>query len=582
MPFVYALRGDRNWKHAPGTEGANRVSPLVAEVWGLVEKRAGLAATEIREELGRELTEAAVLRALHELWASLRVIPIYQAGGRETLWEPLQSRHKKAVTSGAGMSQVTALSVLVSVYLQSAVAASGDDVEAFLSPLTSRSKVREAVRGLTATRQLGLIQMETQSLLHVEGSLPEFPAEEKPLAEAGSRPTVRRPHPTSPEAIAASLRGEASGSAARPAYKRPASFAGKAIALRPPMRTSGGGSSPSAARRAAGGGGPDSRGGIRDARSGARPAFGAKGAPKGVSRSVPRSFSGEKSVARREPGTGLRADGTPKKTRWRDLPGGRPDQKGKPARFGPRREGGAATERPTRLSPEKLRPAAGAKVPYKRTSSQGGGKPFRPGGPNRPASRSAESARPSSRPYSGAARPSSGSRPSGGFAPRREGSRPFSGTRREGDAPASTGSRGPSNPRKYTPRPSSGVPAKSGGGYASRRSSVPGAGSSRPFSPRAGGPPSGGRRTSPGRPPFGKAPGAKAGGGRSYGSRPVGTGGSYGARPAGGRPSGPRPGFGQGPRPGTGRPRPGGFKPGGKPGGRPPTGKFKKRSESAE
>ena len=183
LPFVYALRGDRDWKRAPGTAGANRVSPLITHVWQLLERRGVLTPSEIQGELGKELTEAAVLRALHELWASLRVIPLYQADGQETLWEPLQSRHQKAITSGVGMSQVTALSVLASVYLQSVVAAGGDDAESFLSPLASRSKVREVIRGLTATRQLSLIQMETHSLLYVEGSLPEFPEAEKADAE---------------------------------------------------------------------------------------------------------------------------------------------------------------------------------------------------------------------------------------------------------------------------------------------------------------------------------------------------------------------------------------------------------------
>ena len=143
LPFVYALRGDRDWKHAPGTAGANRVSPLITHIWQLLERRGVLTAGEIQEELGKELTEAAVVRALHELWASLRVVPLYQTDGQETLWEPLQSRHQKAIISGVGMSQVTALSVLASVYLQSVVAASGDDAESFLSPLASRSKVRE-------------------------------------------------------------------------------------------------------------------------------------------------------------------------------------------------------------------------------------------------------------------------------------------------------------------------------------------------------------------------------------------------------------------------------------------------------
>jgi 23S rRNA pseudouridine2605 synthase len=470
LPFVYALRGDRDWKHAPGTAGANRVSPLITHVWQLLERRGVLTATEIQDELGKELTEAAVLRALHELWASLRVIPLYQTDGQETLWEPLQSRHQKAMTSGVGMSQVTALSVLASVYLQSVVAAAGDDAESFLSPLASRSKVREVIRGLTATRQLSLIQMETQSLLYVEGSLPEFPEAEKPVldsVDAAAKP-ARRPHPTSPAAMEATLRRSA-GTSPRPAYKRPASATTERGAGRPVART-GGGFRPGAGAR------PDSRDG-----TGFRPAAGAR--PFKPRTAAP--------IERSEPGTGLRADGTPKKPRWRDMPGGRPDQKGKPARFGPRKTEEATGEEAPRPAPRRepgeFRPAAGSKPTYKRTSAPREGKPFRPaasggsygagrttraarpagsfrptgtGGSARPSygGGSREGRRPPSRPFntgrppirrseSSAGADRSGSRPpsrsgDGRFTARPEGSRPFFRPRREdGAAPRRSGGR---------------------------------------------------------------------------------------------------------------------------------------------
>ena len=173
LPFVFAMRGDRDWKHAPGS-GTTRVSPLVQQVWKVLEKKGVLTADEIKDEIGRELTEAAALRALYELWSAMRVIPLYQHDGEPALWEMMQTRQQKALNAGTNMSQVTALSVLVSLYLESAVAATSDEVEIFLSPLTSRSRVREAVRGLTATRQLAMISMERETLLHVEGSLPEF------------------------------------------------------------------------------------------------------------------------------------------------------------------------------------------------------------------------------------------------------------------------------------------------------------------------------------------------------------------------------------------------------------------------
>ncbi len=356
LPFVYALRATGTVLSRSGYRWwANRVSPLIAHIWKLLERRGVLTAAEIQEGLGKELTEAAVIRALHELWASLRVVPLYQTDEQETLWEPLQSRHQKAITTGVGMSQVTALSVLASVYLQSVVAASGDDAESFLSPLASRSKVREVIRGLTATRQLSLIQMETQSLLYVDGSLPEFPEAEKPApnAEPDAKPAIRRLHPTSPQAMEAALRRNVAGSAARPAYKRPAAAASSGFQKRstcPPQRTGG------ASFRPAPGARPDPR---KRERGSYRPAG---GSPRPFK---PRTSPVEKSAPRSEPGTGLRPDGTPKKTRWRDLPGGRPDQKGKPARFGPRKTEGAGERQSShpvsRREPGGSRPATGSK-----------------------------------------------------------------------------------------------------------------------------------------------------------------------------------------------------------------------------
>ena len=621
LPFVYALRGDRDWKHAPGTAGANRVSPLITHVWKLLESRGVLTAGEIQEELGRELTEAAVLRALHELWAALRVIPLYQSDGQQTLWEPLQSRHQKAMSSGVGMSQVTALSVLASVYLQSVVAASSDDAESFLSPLASRSKVREVVRGLTATRQLSLIQMETQSLLYVEGSLPEFPDAEKPVLDAveAAAKSARRPHPTSPEALEATLRRSVAGSTPRPAYKRPAE--GERRPGRPPARSGGSTFRPAAGAR------PESREregkSFRPATGGARPAFRS-------STSRPSAFRPKSApIARSEPGTGLRADGSPKRPRWRDMPGGRPDQKGKPARFGPRETEGATGEESSRPAPRRepgeFRPAAGSKPPYQRGSSPREGKPFRPaasgrsfgagsptgtfrpsgpGGASRPGrpsfgGSSREGGRSPSRPFNTGRPPirsndsRSGSRPpsrSGDrrFTARPEGSRPFSRPRREGgDAPRTPREGAPGDDRKFTPR----TPRP--GGFSSSR---PSSGGARPYSARSGGTerPSAGRpspggssygksfspgRPSSGRPPSDRPPSDRPKTGKSFGDFPARKkpgGSGIGSRP----PS--RGGFASGSRPGGGRSGPGAGRPktgfGSKPGGRPPS-KFKKRPE---
>jgi hypothetical protein len=86
----------------------------------------------------------------------------------------LRQRFQKAIAEGASTSQVTAISVLASIYLQAVIAASMEDVELFLAPLTARSKVREVLRGLVATRQVHTISLGHAPHFYVAGTLPEF------------------------------------------------------------------------------------------------------------------------------------------------------------------------------------------------------------------------------------------------------------------------------------------------------------------------------------------------------------------------------------------------------------------------
>ena len=174
LPYVLCLRADTDWKQAPKKSSGHKVSPLVLELWKVLEEAGARTADEAREALGRELTEAAVLRALCELWQGLRIIPVASGEDRPPSWEMLRVNHRAALTQAASTSQVTALSLLVSMYLQSVYAASSEEIEVFLSPVASRSRVREAVRGLAATRQVQALSMDAQTYYFLENGLPEF------------------------------------------------------------------------------------------------------------------------------------------------------------------------------------------------------------------------------------------------------------------------------------------------------------------------------------------------------------------------------------------------------------------------
>ncbi len=173
LPYVYALRGDRDWRRNPQLTGSRAVSQLAVQAYKALE--AGDATVgQLRQTLGREVTESAVVRAITELWQQLRIIPSISAPGQPARWQLLRTRFQKSIAEGASTSQVTAISVLASIYLQAVIAASMEEVEIFLSPLTARSKIREVLRGLAATRQVHSIAMGHAPHFYVAGTLPEF------------------------------------------------------------------------------------------------------------------------------------------------------------------------------------------------------------------------------------------------------------------------------------------------------------------------------------------------------------------------------------------------------------------------
>jgi hypothetical protein len=145
LPYVYALRGDRDWRRSPQLTGSRQVSQLAVQAYKLLE--AGDATIpELKRALGREVTEGAVLRAITELWQQLRIIPVVAAPGQAAKWQLLRTRYQKAM----------------------------EEVELFLAPLTARSKVREVLRGLVATRQVHTISLGHAPHFYVAGTLPEF------------------------------------------------------------------------------------------------------------------------------------------------------------------------------------------------------------------------------------------------------------------------------------------------------------------------------------------------------------------------------------------------------------------------
>jgi len=188
--YVFTLRGDKAWKQPPATSGPFKVSPLALATHDALTRRGPLSAYNLTTEVGKEVTEAAILRALGELWTHLRVLPLAQPDGVATLWELSSARFTKQIKAGANAGQPSALSALISLYLGQAVVASEDEIESFLSPLASRSRIRDVIHALLSARQLETVAVEGRTMLYVTGSLPAFLAPQAEMVEGEAQSTA--------------------------------------------------------------------------------------------------------------------------------------------------------------------------------------------------------------------------------------------------------------------------------------------------------------------------------------------------------------------------------------------------------
>lgn len=174
--YVFTLRGDKAWKQPPATSGAVKVSNLALAAYEAISGNGRTSGYDLATHLGKEVTEAACLRALNELWTHLRVIPLIQADGLPTVWELTSARFSKQIKAGSNAGIPSAISALISLYLGQAMGASEDEIESFLSPLAPRSRIRDVMHTLLNARQLDTIVIEGKTLLHVAGDAPSFAA----------------------------------------------------------------------------------------------------------------------------------------------------------------------------------------------------------------------------------------------------------------------------------------------------------------------------------------------------------------------------------------------------------------------
>ena len=168
FPFVYALVGDRNPKGAPKTKAQGaRLSPLGMKVFETIQKHGPLSKGQLQELISRELTGAALDRALNELWSILKITRVDYHEKQGASWDLLYRWSPAAVMEGSRVSAPEAISALLGKYLEAVVAATREDIEQFFSYLSTRSKVREAINALLAGRELSLVAIGSTTLIHL-------------------------------------------------------------------------------------------------------------------------------------------------------------------------------------------------------------------------------------------------------------------------------------------------------------------------------------------------------------------------------------------------------------------------------
>ena len=114
FPYFYGLVGDRNPRQAPKTGSRSEYSLLAAHAFQYIQKEGPISKQRLREVLGGDISEAALDRALDELWARLRITRVDYNPEQGVFWDVLfrwspdavKKRHARlgrGIVDGAGL-----------------------------------------------------------------------------------------------------------------------------------------------------------------------------------------------------------------------------------------------------------------------------------------------------------------------------------------------------------------------------------------------------------------------------------------------------------------------------------------------
>lgn len=167
FPYFYALAGERNPRQAPKSGPRSPYSQLACDAYQIIHRKGPISKLKLLEDLGKGISVPALDRSLAELWSKLRITRVDYHEHEGASWDVLQRWAPDAVSEGVNTSVNSALSALVSKYLDCVIAADLPELEIFLGNFVARSRVREAVNALLAARELTFVSVGHRSLIQI-------------------------------------------------------------------------------------------------------------------------------------------------------------------------------------------------------------------------------------------------------------------------------------------------------------------------------------------------------------------------------------------------------------------------------
>jgi hypothetical protein len=192
FPYYYALASDRNPRQPIRSRASGKGSPLTEHAFRKLEERGPLTQKQLQELLGGAVSETAVERVLHELWAALKIARIDHHPKNGDTWDVFYRWAPHEVEQGVRLSDAEALSALISKYLDGVVAATQEEIESLFSSITTRTRISEVIRALLAAREFVYTPSETRTLITVAHSSAQSEAPRAQADRAASSFTRRR------------------------------------------------------------------------------------------------------------------------------------------------------------------------------------------------------------------------------------------------------------------------------------------------------------------------------------------------------------------------------------------------------